>query len=95
MSWVAVAVAATAAVTVYNGEKSRRAQNIASDKAEAAAKRQALLADQAANKANAKSPDALALLGANRAYSANGQAGTMLTSGTVGTTLGKTSLLGG
>lgn len=74
----------------------KEAEKVAAENRAAAAK-QADLADQAMNKANAKSPDVTAALAASKQSALSGLAGTMLT-GTAGATdnllLGKKTLLG-
>ena len=98
--WVAATwLAVSTAVTINNAEKQRTAQNHALDQAKADAKAQQMAADQAQNKANAKTPDVAAMLGAAALSSRSGQAGTLLTGpqgiNTGSLTLGKTTLLGG
>jgi hypothetical protein len=105
LSAVAVAeigAAIAAAGTAYSAYSSNQAgmlQNRAMQQAQAAAKKNSMLADEANNQANAKSPDTSAILAANLAAGKQGAAGTMLT-GPGGIdptqlTLGKSSLLGG
>lgn len=98
-TWMAVSAAATTAVAVYQGEKNRTAQNHALDQAKADAKARQQAADEAQNRANAKTPDVAAMLGAAALASRSGQAGTLLTGpqgiNTGSLTLGKTTLLGG
>ena len=98
-TWLAIGATTTAAATIYNGEQSRKAQNTANDQAIANAKSQQLAADEANNRANAKSPDSSAALTAAMLAGKSGQSGTMLT-GPQGIdpntlSLGKTTLLGG
>lgn len=99
-TWVAIGAAATSAVgTAVSVDGSRRNANMANDQAIKAAKANAQAADEANNAANAKSPDAAAMMAANLAAGKQGASGTMLT-GPGGVdpnslTLGKPSLLGG
>lgn len=98
--WLAIGSAvATTAATVYSADKAATSQKNALKQAQANALLTQQQADVANNKANARAPDSSALLAANMAAGANGQASTMLT-GPGGIdpsqlTLGKTSLLGG
>lgn len=75
---VAVAAAGTAAAT-YSSRQGAIATKDAGQKAYAAAQKNTLLADEANNQANAKSPDVSAQLQANLAAGKQGAAGTMLT----------------
>lgn len=97
-TWIAVS-AASAGVQIMQMEQQRKLQNTAQDRAREAAKSQQIAADEAQNKANAKTPDVSALMAANLAASRNGQAGTMLTGpGGIDPNalkLGRTSALGG
>lgn len=98
-TWMAVSAVATTAVSIYNAEKQRTAQNHALDQAKAQAKAQQQAADEAQNRANSKKPDVAAMLGAAALSSRSGQAGTLLTGpqgiNTGSLTLSKTTLLGG
>lgn len=98
-TWIAVSVGATGAATLYGADRNRKLQNTAQDQAKAQAQSQQIAADEANNKANAKSPDTTALMAANLLASKNGQAGTLLTGpgGIDASTLklGKTTPLGG
>lgn len=80
-----------------SAKQAQKDQEQAAAEAKAAAAKQADLADQAMNKANAKSPDVGAMLTANSKQS--GVSSTMLTSpsgvANNNLTLGKTTLLGG
>lgn len=96
----ALAAAALAAGSAaYSTHEAGVAQTRAGRQAMQAASKNAQMADEANNQANAKSPDSAALLAANLAAGKQGAAGTMLT-GPGGVdptqlTLGKSSLLGG
>lgn len=81
------------------GEKARKAQQDANNINKQAAIKQADLADQANNKANARTADINGMTGANALDAKGGQSGTMLT-GPQGVDptallLGKKTLLGG
>ena len=97
-AWVAVAV--VAAGTAYNGYEANKAnqqQRSAQRESLKQANVNADLADQANNKANAKSPDIMAMLASN---SAKGAAGSTMLTGPSGVDpsglmLGKNTLLGG
>ncbi|MFJ1253414.1 hypothetical protein [Cupriavidus sp. CuC1] len=97
--WAAAAAsAAGAAVSYVNGQAQAGAQKDAAQQAKDAATAQANQADQANNRANAKSPDINAMLSANQQAAKGGASGTMLT-GTTGVDptqlqLGKNTLLG-
>lgn len=95
-TWAAIA---SAAVTAYSTDQSRKVGNSAQDQAKRQAESQQLAADEANNKANGKTPDVGALLSANLLASKNGQAGTLLTGpggvDPASLKLGKASLLGG
>lgn len=95
---LAAAAAAGTAYSVYSGERAAGEQKTAMRKADAAAKTQADLADQATNKTNAKKPDVGAMLSANQAAAKAGGSGTMLTGPTgvdpASLQLGKNTLLG-
>lgn len=93
-----LAVAGTA-YSIYSGEQTRKATRTANDRAAAQASKQADLQEQAVNKANAKTPDLQAMLGANLAGNSGGAGSTLLT-GSTGVdanklALGKSTLLGG
>lgn len=82
----------TAATSIYQGEKARKAQHQAADQARRDA-------DQAFNRANPKKPDAAAMLYGNQQAGSGGAGSTMLT-GSQGIdpstlSLGKSTLLGG
>ena len=84
---------------VYGANKAAKAQKEANAVSVAQAKTAADQADQATNRANAKSPNVAGLLSANTMSAKAGQSGTMLT-GTQGVDpntlmLGKKTLLGG
>lgn len=94
-TWAAIGATAAVVGTASSIDSARKSANMARDNA----KRQQLAADEANNKANAKTPDSAALLTANMLNGSMGQSGTMLT-GPQGMDmnslkLGKTSLLGG
>lgn len=103
---MAVAAATTTAYTIYQGERAAdkqdeamRNQRTAQAEAKQAAEQQQSTAEQNINKANAKSPDAGAILSAASQAAKGGPAGTMLT-GPQGVksadlNLGKSTLLGG
>lgn len=95
-TWLAVGSLAVGAYGAYSGAQNAKAANQqAKDNALATAKQ----ADQANNRANAKSPDSAAMMAANILAGKAGQSGTMLTGPTgvdpTTLTLGKSSLLGG
>ena len=79
-------------------QKALEQQQVAATQAQATADKQATLAEQANNKANAKSPDVSAMISANQQSAKAGASGTMLTgpSGIDPSTLnlGKNTLLG-
>ena len=88
----------TAGVQYDQGEKARKAQQDANNQAKDAATKQAEMADQANNKANAKTPDLLGLSSQNTLDAKGGVGSTTLT-GPQGVDpksllLGKTTLLG-
>jgi hypothetical protein len=96
---MAVSAAGSAVVGLYQADQGRKQANTANDQAIANAKKNAQLADEANNRANAKSPDSAAAMAANILSGKSGQSGTMLT-GPQGIdptqlTLGKQTLLGG
>ena len=96
----AVVVGGAAAVNSgYNANKANQQARSANNTAIVNAKKNAMLADEANGKANARSPDSDAMNSANVVAGKSGQSGTLLT-GTSGVdpnslTLGKTTLLGG
>ena len=97
--WTAGALLLGTVASAYNADQSRHLANQANDQAKANAKKAQQQADEANNRANGKSPNTNALLGANMLAAKGGQSGTMLT-GPSGIdpstlTLGKSSLLGG
>ena len=102
----AAATAASTAYSVYSGEQQRAKQGEALDQqrqaqsqAKEAATKQEQISEQTVNQANAKSPDASAILSAASQASKGGPAGTMLTGPTgvnqADLSLGKSTLLGG
>ena len=96
---MAVVGGLSAGMQYDQGEKARKAQQDANSQATAAATKQAELADQANNKANAKSPDLMGLSSQNALDAKGGVGSTMLT-GPAGIDakslmLGRTTLLGG
>jgi len=95
---LAAAAVAGTAYSIYNGQQQAGAQRSAQQQAKDAATKQADQADQANNRANAKSPDIAAMLTANQNAATGGAGSTMLT-GTQGVNqgtlqLGKNTLLG-
>lgn len=98
-TWVAVSAATTAAATLYSAKQSSVSQDRALRESKKQAQANQLAADEANNRANAKTPDVAAMLGAASLASRSGQAGTLLTGpqglDTSSLTLGKTTLLGG
>lgn len=98
-TWSLIGTAFSAATTIASADQQRHAANQANDQAVAAAKANAQQADEAFNRANAKSPDTAAMLSANLAAGKQGASGTMLTGpgGVDPSTLllGRSSLLGG
>ena len=95
---MAAAAVAGTAYSIYNGQQQASAQRGAQQQAKDAAAKQADAADQANNRANAKSPDVAAMLTANQNAATGGAGSTMLT-GTAGVNpgtlqLGKNTLLG-
>ena len=98
-TWIAISASATAAVGIKTADTSRRTGNQANDAAKSNALKTQQAADEANNRANAKSPDVTAMMSANLLAGKSGQSGTMLT-GPQGVdastlTLGKNTLLGG
>jgi len=103
---MAVAAATTAAYTIYSGEEQSKKQDealqqqkTAQAEAKTAAEKQQATAEQNVNRANAKQPDAGAILSQASQAAKGGPAGTMLT-GPMGVNqadlnLGKSTLLGG
>jgi type II secretory pathway pseudopilin PulG len=97
-AYLAMAVAATAAVTYTQGKKAAAAQQQAASQATTAANTAADQADQANNRANGKQPDISSMSSANSLAAKGGVGGTMLT-GSQGVDpnsllLGKKTLLG-
>lgn len=92
VSIIATAVAGSTAVSLYQGEQARKAQNKAANQARSEA-------DQAFNRANPKKPNVAEMLYGNQAAGSAGAGSTMVT-GPQGIdpstlSLGKTTLLGG
>lgn len=103
---LAAAAVAGTAYTIYSGEKAREQQGEALSQqrqaqaeAKTAAEKQQQTAEQNVNRANAKQPDAGAILSAATQAAKGGPAGTMLTGPTgvnaADLSLGKSTLLGG
>jgi len=103
---LAAAAVAGTAYTIYSGEKARKQQGEALQQqrqaqaeAKTAAEKQQQTAEQNVNRANAKQPDAGAILSAATQAAKGGPAGTMLTGPTgvnaADLSLGKSTLLGG
>lgn len=98
-AWVGAAVAAVGVgAQAYSSHESGILQKAAGQQAAQAAQKNAMLADEANNQANAKSPDMSGLMAANLAAGKQGASGTLLT-GPGGIdpsqlTLGQSSLLG-
>lgn len=95
----AVAVGASTAYSVYQGERADKAQNKARKEAERNAKKQQNQAEQDANRANRRGPNTQGILDATAQQARGGESGTMLT-GAQGVDLsqlqlGKNTLLGG
>lgn len=89
VSLTLAATAATAGVSIYQGEKARKAQNTAADQARTAADRQF-------NAANPKKPNLAAISADNLQTAGAGVGSTMLTgAGGAKGVLGGTTLLGG
>jgi len=76
---LAVASAAGAGASIIQGQKQAGAQKAANQQAKEASAKQADAADQANNRANAKTPDIAAMLSANQGAAKGGASGTMLT----------------
>lgn len=96
-AWIAIATAASVAVTYDQGQKARSAQEQAQRLAEESARKQAAAADIAMNRANQKKPNINASLAAAQAAGQGGMSGTMLTGPqgvTGGLPLGGNTLLG-
>lgn len=93
-----VTAAVVGGAQVYEGEKNRKMQDEANKRAMAAAGKQNKLAEEANNRANARQPDAAAMLSGAMTSGKAGQSGTMLTSPAgidpTKLLLGKTTLLG-
>lgn len=89
---------ASTAYSAYNGYQANKQQRKAQKRAEVAAAEQARRAEQDFNRANRKSPNVSALLGANQQAASRGVGSTMLTgSGGVDSgslSLGRSTLLG-
>lgn len=99
MTWSLLTTAVSTAVAVNSADTARSQGNKAADQAKANALFNQKQADEANNRANAKSPDTAAAMAANMLAGKSGQSGTMLT-GSQGIdpnslTLGKSTLLGG
>jgi sensor histidine kinase regulating citrate/malate metabolism len=101
-AWAGFAAASAVAYSAYSASqsaaKANETQQQAMQQAKTIADKQATMQTEQINKANAKSPDTGALLGANQQAAKGGQSGTMLT-GPAGIdpnslSLGKSSLLG-
>ena len=103
---LAAAAVASTAYSIYAGERAADKQSEALSQqrqaqadAKTAAQQQQQTSEQAVNRANAKSPDAGAILSAASQAAKGGPAGTMLTGpqgvNTADLNLGKTTLLGG
>jgi hypothetical protein len=103
---LAAAAVAGTAYSIYAGEKASQKQGEAlnqqrqaQSEAKVAAEKQQSTAEQNVNKANAKQPDAGAILSAAGQAAKGGPAGTMLTGpmgvNTADLNLGKSTLLGG
>jgi len=86
-----------AGTAAYTASKQAGAQKRASAAAESSAAREAQQAERQFNKANQKTPDLAAMLGANRQGAQGGVGSTFLTGvgGAAPGMLGRTSLLGG
>lgn len=98
-TWMAISAGVGALSTIKQADTARRVGNQANDAAKENALKTQQQADQANNRANAKSPDVTAMMSANLLAGKAGQSGTMLT-GPQGVdastlTLGKNTLLGG
>lgn len=96
--WAAIAVAAGAGVSYYNGQQQAADNKKAMAQAQANADRQAKQAEQDMNRVNQKKPDTSAILSAAQQSGKAGASGTMLT-GPQGIdpsalSLGKITLLG-
>ena len=99
IAYLAMGAAATAGVSLYNGQKQASAAKDAQAQAQKNADKAALDSDIANNRANAKSPDISSLGSKNAMDAKGGISGTLLTgAGGIDTDslkLGKTTLLGG
>lgn len=95
-TWIAIG---SMAATAYQAKETRVSNSRSMRQQADIAKSQQQAADQAQNKANAKSPDVSGILGAAGRASGGGQAGTLLTGpqglDATSLTLGKSTLLGG
>ena len=89
---LALGLGASTALSVYQGEKARKSQKQAADRARTEA-------DQTFNKANPKRPNPLGMADANAQTMSSGAGSTMLTGAAgvapAGLQLGRTTLLGG
>lgn len=89
---LALGMGASTALQVYQGEKARKSQTQAADRARKEA-------DQAFNKANPKRPNPLSMADANAQTMGGGAGSTMLTGAAgvapAGLQLGRSTLLGG
>jgi len=95
----AVAAVASAANSVYQGQRQNKQVKKANQMAETNARKQENAAEQQLNAANKKRPDTMAMMDAANQNARGGASGTMLT-GSQGIdpsllTLGKNTLLGG
>jgi hypothetical protein len=95
---LAGALAASTVANVYSSNKQAKAQERAGAQAAEASKVQAKQAEEQINRQNQKTPDAAAMMSANKMAGKAGNAGTMLT-GPMGVApgsleLGKNTLLG-
>ena len=106
MTVLAVAAVASTAYSLYSGERAAEKQQealgqqrTAQAEAKTAAEKQQATAEQNVNRANAKQPDAGAILSQASQAAKGGPAGTMLTGpmgvNTADLNLGKSTLLGG
>lgn len=106
MTVLAVAAVASTAYSIYSGERAAEKQQealgqqrTAQAEAKTAAEKQQATAEQNVNRANAKQPDAGAILSQASQAAKGGPAGTMLTGpmgvNTADLNLGKSTLLGG
>ena len=93
----AIAVVAGTAYNIYSGERAASMQRDAQRKAEAQAKSDEMMADEARNRSNRKKPDTAAILDAAMQAGKTGGSSTLLSGpGGAGSTLGGgNTLLGG